>query len=92
MAPSLVLVPGSFVTSASYEDVVQPLRAKGYTVHVLDPPCYPKGYKKGTPPPSMYDDAKFVSEFVAGLDEDVVLMAHSYGGKSIALEVGRQSR
>lgn len=64
--------------------VVEPLRSKGYSVHALDPPCYPKSYKKGAPPPSMYDDAKFIAEFVEKLadrGEEVVLMAHSYGGK-----------
>jgi pimeloyl-ACP methyl ester carboxylesterase len=81
MTPALVLVPGSFVTSDSYDPVVLPLRAKGYTVHVLDPPCYPKNYKKGVAAPSMYDDAKFISDFVEGLNEDVVLLAHSYGGE-----------
>jgi pimeloyl-ACP methyl ester carboxylesterase len=82
MAPTLVLVPGSFVTSEAYDPVALPLREKGYTVHVLDPPCYPKGRKKGIPPPTMYDDAKHISDFVEGLEEDVVLMAHSYGGES----------
>jgi pimeloyl-ACP methyl ester carboxylesterase len=83
MSPTLVLVPGSFVDSEAYDPVVLPLRAKGYTIHVLDPPCYSKGYAKGKAPPSMYDDAKFVSDFVEGLgDKEVVLLAHSYGGKS----------
>jgi pimeloyl-ACP methyl ester carboxylesterase len=82
MSPTLVFVPGSFVKSEAYDPVVSPLRAKGYTIHVLDPPCYPKGYAKGKAPPSMYDDAKFVSDFVEGLgEEEVVLLAHSYGGK-----------
>jgi len=84
MAPTMVLVPGSFGQGELYDPVVLPLREKGYTIHALDPPCYPKNYKKGTPPPSMYDDAKFIKEFVEGLadkGEEVVLFAHSYGGK-----------
>ena len=84
MAPTMVLVPGSFARSEMYDPVVLPLREKGYTIHALDPPCYPKNYKKGTPPPSMYDDAKFIKEFVEELadkGEEVVLFAHSYGGK-----------
>ncbi|CAO2652876.1 Nn.00g022870.m01.CDS01 [Neocucurbitaria sp. VM-36] len=79
----LVIVPGSFSSSKLYDPMVDPLRAKGYTVHVLDPPCYPGNYKKGTPSPSMYDDAAFINAFVAKLaDEgnDIVLLAHSYGG------------
>lgn len=79
----LVIVPGSFSSSKLYDVMVDPLRAKGYTVHVLDPPCYPESYKKGTPSPSMYDDAAFVNAFVTKLADqgkDIVLMAHSYGG------------
>lgn len=34
----------------------------------------------------MYDDAKFIRDFVAGLDEDVVIMGHSYGGKHIPIQ------
>jgi len=80
----MVLIPGSFGQSSLYDMVVEPLRSKGYSVHALDPPCYPRSYKKGAPPPSMYDDAKFIAEFVEKLadrGEEVVLMAHSYGGK-----------
>ncbi|KAH7382601.1 Alpha/beta hydrolase fold-1 [Phaeosphaeria sp. MPI-PUGE-AT-0046c] len=84
MAPTLILIPGSFGKSEMYDPVALVLRQKGYTIHVLDPPCYPKSYVKGAPPPSMFDDAKFISEFVSKIadetGEDIVLMAHSYGG------------
>ncbi|KAL5113173.1 hypothetical protein ACEQ8H_008960 [Pleosporales sp. CAS-2024a] len=84
MTRTLVLVPGSFSTSDMYDPVVLPLREKGYSVHALDPPCYPLGYAKGKAAPSMLDDAKFVSDFVEKLadqsGEEVVIMAHSYGG------------
>jgi alpha-beta hydrolase superfamily lysophospholipase len=81
MSRTLVIVPGSFVASEAYDPVVEPLRAKGYTIHVLDPPSYPKGYAKGKVPPSMHDDADYISDFITKLDgDDVVLMAHSYGG------------
>ena len=81
--PELVIVPGSFSSSKFYDIIVDPLRAKGYSVHVLDPPCYPESYKPGLPSPSMYDDAAFINSFVTKLaDEgkDVVIMPHSYGG------------
>jgi hypothetical protein len=85
MAPTLVLIPGSFSTPDMYDPVVLPLRERGHTIHVLDLPCYPNNYKKGTAPPSMMDDAKAISEFVENLvdekGEDIVLMAHSYGGE-----------
>jgi pimeloyl-ACP methyl ester carboxylesterase len=85
--PILVLIPGSFSWSHQYDALVQPLRAKGHVVHVLEPPCYPAGYKTNTenPLPSMFDDAKFINEFVSKqVDEEkqVVLLAHSYGGMS----------
>ncbi|KAF2824284.1 alpha/beta-hydrolase [Ophiobolus disseminans] len=83
MAPTMVIVPGSFARSEMYDPVVLPLRETGHTIHALDPPCYPKSHKKGTPAPSMYDDAKFIQDFVERLadkGEDVVIFAHSYGG------------
>jgi hypothetical protein len=85
--PILVLVPGSFSWSYQYDALVEPLRAKGHIVHVLDPPCYPAGYiaNPANSLPTMYDDAKFINEFVSKLVDDgkqVVLLAHSYGGRS----------
>ena len=84
--PILVLIPGSFSWSYQYDALVEPLRAKGHTVHLLEPPSYPAGYKANaeTPLPNMYDDAKFINEFVGklvGEGKEVVLFAHSYGGK-----------
>lgn len=84
--PELVVVPGSFGTSEMYDPIVLPLREKGYAIHVLDPPCYPKGYKAGSqgPPPGIYDDAKFVSDYLrklADAGKEVVVLAHSYGGE-----------
>jgi pimeloyl-ACP methyl ester carboxylesterase len=84
MAPTMVLIPGSFAHSSLYSTVISPLRSKGFSIHALDPPCYPKSYVKGAPPPSMYDDAKFIASYVEKLadeGEDVVLFAHSYGGE-----------
>ncbi|KAH7072388.1 Alpha/beta hydrolase fold-1 [Paraphoma chrysanthemicola] len=83
MAPTLVIVPGSFCPSEVYDPVLDPLRQKGYSIHALDPPCYPKNYAQGKPAPTMYDDAEFVSRFVQTLadkGEDVVILSHSYGG------------
>ena len=85
--PILVLIPGSFSWSHQYDALVEPLLAKDHTIHVLEPPCYPAGYKTNlaNPLPSMYDDAKFINEFVSNLVDDgkeVVLLAHSYGGTS----------
>ncbi|KAF2847040.1 alpha/beta-hydrolase [Plenodomus tracheiphilus IPT5] len=84
-SPVLVLVPGSFSTVDMYNPLVEPLREKGYTIHVLQPPCYPANWKAGTttPAPGLADDAKFVNDFVekiANEGNEVVLLAHSYGG------------
>jgi pimeloyl-ACP methyl ester carboxylesterase len=98
MAPSthatLVIVPGSFSFSHFYDPLVNPLRSKGYDIHVLDPPAYPQaelewqkkyGNEATKPaPPTMYDDAKFTADAIEKLVEegkDVVVMGHSYGGK-----------
>lgn len=79
--PTIVLIPGSFVHSSHYDPTLQPLRDKGLSIHVLDPPCYHT--KKPGPPPTMHDDAAFITDFVEGLadkGEEVVLVSHSYGG------------
>jgi hypothetical protein len=70
-----------------YDSLVTPLRAKGYDIYVLEPPCYPAGYhaSSGTAHPCMYDDAKYINDFVMKLADDgkeVIVIAHSYGGKS----------
>ncbi|KAI8931284.1 hypothetical protein NX059_011628 [Plenodomus lindquistii] len=83
--PVIVLVPGSFTVSSQYDSLVKPLREKGYTLHVLEPPCYPAGYKARSDqsPPGLADDAKFVHDFVEKIVEEgkeVVMFAHSYGG------------
>ena len=85
--PTIVLIPGSFCFKEAYDPVVEPLRAKGYDIYVLEPPCYPAAYKPGSgAAPSMYDDARFVREFVRKLADggkEVVIVAHSYGGKFV---------
>jgi pimeloyl-ACP methyl ester carboxylesterase len=82
MSPkTIVLVPGSFSFSDVYLPLADPLRASGYTVHLLDPPSYYT--KKAGAPPTVYDDAAFIASFVRGLvdaGEEIVVLAHSYGG------------
>jgi pimeloyl-ACP methyl ester carboxylesterase len=84
--PSVVLVPGSFCPGSMYDPLVMPLRAKGYDIHVLEPPCYPAGYNANSsaPQPTMYDDAKFINKYVTALADsgkEVIVLAHSYGGE-----------
>lgn len=86
-SPTLVFIPGSFGESQLYDPVLDPLRAKGYKIHALDPPAYPKNYAKGKPAPNMYDDANFVHDFLVDLadkGESIVLVGHSYGGLPVS--------
>ena len=79
--PIVVLIPGSFLHSSHYTPTLQPLIDAGLSIHVLNPPCYYA--KKPGPPPTMYDDASFIANFVEGLadkGEEVVIVSHSYGG------------
>ena len=81
--PVLVIIPTSFCESSLYDGQVKFLRERGHSVHVLDPPSFPSSYKPNTPGPSMYDDAKFITEFVTRLASDgteLVILAHGYGG------------
>lgn len=79
--PTIVLVPGSFLSSSHYTLTLQPLIDAGRKVHILDPPCYHT--KKPAPLPTMQDDASFIASFVeelADAGEEIVLVSHSYGG------------
>ncbi|KAJ4986822.1 putative esterase/lipase, partial [Stagonosporopsis vannaccii] len=78
--PTLVLVPGSFLPSTHYTPLLAHL-PPGTKSHILDPPSYHT--KRPGPPPTMADDASFVASFVRNLadaGDEVVLVAHSYGG------------
>jgi hypothetical protein len=95
--PSVVIVPGSFCPGSMYDPLVMPLRAKGYEIHVLEPPCYPSGYKadSSAPQPNMYNDAKFINEYVTALansGKDVIVLAHSYGGEFRSFNVFSRTR
>ncbi len=81
--PTLVIIPTSFCPSSFYDGQVECLRSKGYSAHSLDPPSFPANYMPEMPAPTMYDDARFIHDFVAKIiDEgtDVVILAHGYGG------------
>lgn len=85
--PTVVIVPGSFCFGDIYNEVLDPLRTKGYDIQVVEPPCYPAGYVRGSEsgaaPPNMYADARYIHKHVEKLADEgkeVVLVAHSYGG------------
>jgi pimeloyl-ACP methyl ester carboxylesterase len=70
--PVVVLVHGAFAESASWNGVVERLRAQSIeTVAVANPLR------------SLEGDAQYVRDVIAGLGRPVVLVGHSYGGMVI---------
>jgi pimeloyl-ACP methyl ester carboxylesterase len=69
MLPTIVLVHGAFAESASWDGVVDPLRAAGHDVVAAANPLR-----------GLASDAQSVSDVVRAVDGPVVLVAHSYGG------------
>ncbi len=70
--PTIVLVHGAFAESASWDDVVVPLRAAGHPVVAAAIALR-----------SLAADAASVSDLVRSIDGPVVLVGHSYGGATI---------
>jgi pimeloyl-ACP methyl ester carboxylesterase len=70
--PVVVLVHGAFAESASWNGVVERLRAQSIeTVAVANPLR------------SLEGDAQYVRDVIAGIGKPVVLVGHSYGGMVI---------
>lgn len=67
--PTVVLVHGAFAESASWNDVVDRLLARGIDVVAAANPLR-----------SVTGDAAYVRDVIASLDRPVVLVGHSYGG------------
>ncbi|EXJ87549.1 hypothetical protein A1O3_04509 [Capronia epimyces CBS 606.96] len=83
--PSLLLIPGSFCPPELYDQVVDPVIARGYEIRALHLPSVGLAADKGREGslPTMYDDAAFIAqeaEKLADQGKAVVLIAHSYGG------------
>jgi pimeloyl-ACP methyl ester carboxylesterase len=76
--PTVVLVHGAFAESASWNPVIEQLAARGLaTVAVANPLR------------SVTGDAAYVRDVIAGIDEPVVLVGHSYGGMVITEAAAR---
>src|SRR5213592_3583514 len=73
MRSTIVLVHGAFAESASWDGVVDPLRAAGHDVIAAANPLR-----------GLAADAKSVSDLVRTIEGPVVLVAHSYGGAVIS--------
>lgn len=67
--PTIVLVHGAFAESASWNGVMGPLLDEGYPVVAVANPL--RGVKS---------DAEYVRSILDGLDGEMVLVGHSYGG------------
>lgn len=70
--PTIVLAHGAFADSASWNGVVSGLLAEGYPVLAAAIPL--RGVR---------NDADYLASVVAGIEGDVVLVGHSYGGAVI---------
>ncbi|KAI1366744.1 alpha/beta-hydrolase [Xylaria arbuscula] len=81
---SIVIVPAASALPLFYDKVVTGVSRHGYSIEALHIPGVGlvTGARPGEPP-TMYDDAAFISTHVTGLAEagcDVLLVTHSYGG------------
>ena len=72
MKPTIVLVHGAFAESASWDDVIEPLRSAGHRVIAAANPLR-----------DLAADAASVGDLVRTIEGPVLLVAHSYGGAVI---------
>lgn len=83
--PSIVFITGSFAPPYLYDNIVEAVSAANIPIKVLHLPSVglgPNVGREGTPP-SMFDDAAFISGELSKLADagtEIVLVAHSYGG------------
>ncbi|KAI1424144.1 Alpha/beta hydrolase fold-1 [Xylaria sp. FL1777] len=82
--PSIVIIPAASALPLFYAEVVAGVSRHGYDIETLHIPSVGlvTGARPGDPP-TMYDDAAFISAHVTGLADagrDVLLVTHSYGG------------
>ncbi|KAI1169894.1 Alpha/beta hydrolase fold-1 [Nemania sp. FL0916] len=93
---SLIIVPAASALPLFYETVVEEVSRHGYSIEVLHIPSVglADGARPGAPP-TMYDDATFISNHVRGLADtgrDIILFTHSYGGTPATQSVQGLSR
>lgn len=73
MAPTIVLVHGAFAESASWDGVIKRLLAEGFPAVAVANPL--RGVRS---------DADYLRATLAGIQGDIVLVGHSYGGMIIS--------
>jgi len=74
ITPAIVLVHGAWADASSWNGVIAPLLAQGYTVYA--PPNPLRG---------LASDAATIAAFVKRIPEPVILVGHSYGGSVISV-------
>ncbi|WP_067835745.1 alpha/beta fold hydrolase [Nocardia lijiangensis] len=77
--PTIVLVHGAFADSSSWNGVIEPLRAQGYSVVAAANPLR-----------GLDSDAAYVAAVVDGIEGPCVLVGHSYGGSVITVAAAAQ--
>ena len=81
--PAIILAPGSFRPAEEYNPLIKLLNKAGYRVHAHTSPTSRK--KPGATASTLAEDAMFIKGQAAALcdlGQDVVVLAHSYGGMS----------
>jgi pimeloyl-ACP methyl ester carboxylesterase len=73
MKPTVILVHGAFAESASWDRVIDPLRAAGHRVIAAANPLR-----------SVAADAAAVDDLVRSIEGPILLVGHSYGGMVIS--------
>lgn len=79
--PTLLLVHGAWHGSWCWEPLQAVLEHRGWTVATVDLPTVHSPDKAGLP---LGADADAVSAAIDGIDGDVVVVAHSYGGVPVS--------
>jgi pimeloyl-ACP methyl ester carboxylesterase len=74
---SIVLVHGAWHGPWAWSRVAGPLRERGFDVHTV---ANPSSGSDPTALRDLYDDADNLRRTLAGLGDDVLVVAHSYGG------------
>ncbi|HEX2578114.1 MAG TPA: alpha/beta hydrolase [Aquihabitans sp.] len=69
MNPTIVLVHGAYAESSSWNDVIDPLLARGHRVIAWAVPCR-----------GIASDAAALTDVVRSIEGPVLLVGHSYGG------------
>jgi alpha-beta hydrolase superfamily lysophospholipase len=79
--PVILLIPGSFTTSAMYFPLQDILVEEGYEVYVNNLPSASRNAPEA--PASLSDDAKFFSNIIRMITDqgkNIIVLGHSYGG------------